>query len=67
MEPYDAEFRGEVLAACDTSEERARLRSVSRFRNRGCGGSSSNVARPAKSRRRPRLRVNRNGTPGPIG
>ena len=22
MEPYDAEFRGEVLAACDTNEER---------------------------------------------
>jgi transposase len=22
MEPYDAEFRGEVLAACDTKEER---------------------------------------------
>lgn len=22
MEPYDAEFRGEVLAACDTDEER---------------------------------------------
>ena len=22
MEPYDAEFRGEVLAACDTTEER---------------------------------------------
>jgi hypothetical protein len=22
MEPCDAEFRGEVLAACDTSEER---------------------------------------------
>jgi len=22
MEPYDVEFRGEVLAACDTNEER---------------------------------------------
>ena len=25
MEPYDAEFRGEVLAACDTNEERREI------------------------------------------
>ena len=52
MKPYDAEFRGEVLAACDTNEERARLRCVSMFRNLGCGASNSNVARQARSRQR---------------
>jgi len=55
MEPYDGVSRRGV-AACDTNEEGARSRCVSKFRI-WLRASSSNVARPARSRQKRRLRV----------
>ena len=53
MEAYDAEFRGAVVARAMRMKERVRSRSGFRFPIRGCGGSSSSVARRVRWRRKP--------------
>ena len=67
MEPYDAEFRGEVLAACDTNEERRAI--ALRFKV-----SESWLRRIQQQRRetgqvapKRRLRVSPRGMPGQTG